>query len=100
MHGYWEFPGGKRESGESMQACLVREIEEELGLQIEVGEFLGVSRYPSPDRTIELHAYRVTEWTGEIRLSVHDKLCWLAGDELDSVNWCPADIPLLDMLRH
>lgn len=100
MHGYWEFPGGKRESQESMSCCLEREIDEELGLKIQVGDFLGVNAHTTADgKMIELHAYRVRHWSGNIRLTVHDKMRWLNVAELDTVRWSPADIPFVDMLK-
>lgn len=99
MQGYWEFPGGKRNPEETMCDCLAREIQEELGLQIEVGDLLGVNTHSDADKTLQLHAYLVWTWTGEPRLSVHDKLRWLDAEDLDSINWSPADIPFAQALR-
>ena len=83
-----------------MGSCLVREIDEELGLKIQVGDLLGVNAHTSNDgKTIELHAYRVWHWSGNIQLTVHDKLRWLNIAELDTVRWSPADITFVEMLK-
>lgn len=98
MQGYWEFPGGKREDGETMSECLVREIQEELDLTIHVDEFLAVHEHQTGSMIIRLHAFIVTHWTGELKMIDHDKMQWLGTGDLLSVNWSPADIPFVQML--
>ncbi len=102
MHlaGYWEFPGGKVEAGETPEKCLQRELQEELGITTRVGCFLGESLYDYDTKVVRLLAYQVEHIEGEFQLIDHDDLCWLAVDELASVEWAPADIPLLEFCRE
>jgi 8-oxo-dGTP diphosphatase len=92
--GRWELPGGKVELGESDQDALVRELREELGVRARVGEVVGVGRHDP----VELWAYRV-ESDDEPAPTEHDATCWLAADELGSVDWAAADQPLVELLR-
>lgn len=98
MQGYWEFPGGKREAGETMSECLVREIKEELDLTITVGKLLAVHKHHAESVNINLHAFVVMHWTGDIKMIDHDKMLWLGATDLLSVNWSPADMPFVQML--
>jgi 8-oxo-dGTP diphosphatase len=100
LAGFWEFPGGKVEPGESETEALVRECREELSVEIAVGERLGGD--------LVLHGARGTwvlrVWTarivsGEVRLVDHTAARWLGVDELDDVRWIEADAPLVDELR-
>lgn len=95
--GRWEFPGGKVERGEAEQDALVRECAEELDVRIEVGDRLGV------DVPIAGGRYLLKVWTarlvsGEPRPVEHAELRWLAAGELDTVDWLPADAPLVKAL--
>jgi len=93
LAGGWEFPGGKVEPGESEPSALVRECREELGVRVTVGELLGSAPL---SRGFVLHVYLAALVAGEPRpLQDHDELRWLAADELDSVDWLPAERPAL-----
>jgi len=95
MAGSWEFPGGSLEADESPEDCLQRELREELALECEVGLLLGVSRHSYPRGSIDLHFYHVPRWRGTVRLSVHDRLSWVAIAELDAYEFSPADRPFV-----
>ena len=99
LAGYWEFPGGKVETGESPQTCLARELEEELTIQAQIGEFVAESIFDYGERKICLLAYRVQQFSGEIKLQDHDQSRWLPLQAMDSLQWAPADIPILQALK-
>lgn len=93
LAGRWEFPGGKLEPGETPEACLQRELTEELGIETQIDKFFAESSYP--ETSIQLLAYRV-RWTGgALCPKVHDKLAWVADDILH-YDLLPADIPLAE----
>lgn len=95
--GGWEFPGGKVEIGESDQAAAVREIHEELGIDIEVGDPLGAEE-PIDDRFV-LRIYSARLVAGEPVATEHSELRWLAAEELDQVPWLLPDQPFLPPVR-
>jgi 8-oxo-dGTP diphosphatase len=97
LAGYWEFPGGKIESGETPEQCLSRELHEELCITTKVGKYVGESLYDYGSKVVRLIAYQVEHIEGDFQLIDHDELCWLAADELESVEWAPADIPLVEL---
>ena len=79
----WEFPGGKMEEGESLEECLKREIEEELGIEIEVGDYLCSVRHQlNCQSAIKIYAYRAAYVKGDIRLTDHDEVRWVSVGEL------------------
>jgi 8-oxo-dGTP diphosphatase len=97
--GMWEFPGGKVRPNESPAQCLKREIQEELGIEIAVGEFFGESVYAYEDKTIRLLAYRVRAEGGEVSRNDHAELAWVAIADLGRYRFCPADVPFTEKLR-
>lgn len=99
LAGGWEFPGGKIEDGESQEEALKREIMEELGVTIEVDRRLVTTDYQYPTFHITLHSHLVRITSGELSLSVHDDARWLTVQELDSVEWLPADMETVDRVR-
>jgi 8-oxo-dGTP diphosphatase len=93
--GWWEFPGGKVEPGETEEDALVRECVEELGVRVEVGARVGAD-VPLPNGRAVLRVYAVRPLDGgRPRPLEHAALAWLRADELDSVPWLPADRPIV-----
>lgn len=99
LGGRWEFPGGKREDGETHEACLIREIREELGVTIKVEEKITSTFHRYPDRAVLLSFYRSQLGAGEPQpLGVRD-IRWVTPKELESLDMPEADRPLLKMLQ-
>ncbi|MFC0031259.1 (deoxy)nucleoside triphosphate pyrophosphohydrolase [Micromonospora chaiyaphumensis] len=97
--GRWEFPGGKVEPGEIETDALVRECAEELGVRVEIGARLGRDVRMAHGRSV-LRVYVARLLDGEQPKALeHSELRWLAADELDSVAWLPADVPIVAALR-
>ena len=96
----WEFPGGKVEVGESREEALVREIREELSVDIEVSEFLMTVKHTYPDFHLTMHVFKCVLNQGEITLNEHVAFKWLSIDELDQLDWAAADIPVVESLMQ
>ena len=99
LAGYWEFPGGKLEDGEIPEACLARELYEEFGITTRVGAFLGESCFDYGTKIVRLLAYQVEHIAGDFELVAHDELRWLSLNELDQVEWAPADVALVELYK-
>ena len=97
LEGTWEFPGGKCEPGETTDACLIREIHEELGVRVHVGAQLLVTRHAYPERTVELHFFRGTV-DAEPTPQIGQQMRWAARDELAEIHFPAADRALIDLL--
>ena len=97
--GRWELPGGKVEPGESLEKCLERELEEELGITARAGERLCVSHRVTEGRSLELVALRVRGFTGEPEAREHDELEWVLPEEWVGYRFLDADVELLECLR-
>ncbi len=97
---YWEFPGGKVESGEMPEAALHREILEELDTEIAVGERITTIEYDYPEFHLSMECFlaRITE--GSLVLKEHEAARWLKKNELDSVKWLPADQTIIELLKQ
>ena len=96
----WEFPGGKVEEGEQFQEALVREISEELSVDIEVSEFLMTVEHTYPDFHLTMHVFKCALQSGEIVLKEHVDAKWLSVEELGSLDWAAADIPVVKALMN
>ncbi len=96
--GKWEFPGGKIEAGESARECLKREMQEEFGIEVRVGKFMGESVYHYPHGSIRLLAY-LAEWqAGDLALKDHADYAWAQCDRLAEFDFAPADLPFVQKL--
>ena len=91
----WEFPGGKIHQGEPPEQCVVREVSEELNLQIAVSRLLSPVSHDYPDFSVTLYPFICSIVSGEITLHEHKALLWLSPSELFSLDWLAADFPII-----
>jgi len=96
----WEFPGGKLKDGESPEVCIVREIREELGIEVEVKRKLGVVEHIYEEHSIRLISFVCTVIQGVIRLSEHVEYKWISCGELDSLDWLEADLEVVEIVKE
>jgi 8-oxo-dGTP diphosphatase len=100
LGGLWEFPGGKREKDETFKQCLIRELREELGIEVEVGKVLESLTHAYPEKTVVLKFFRCRWKQNEPRAIGCLDLKWVAARELDDYKFPAADARLLEMLRR
>ena len=97
---WWEFPGGKIESGETQKDALKREIREELATEINVGKLLTTVEYDYPQFHLTMHCYLCSIVCGRLSLLEHEDARWLAKEHLYSVKWLPADLELVPLIAE
>jgi 8-oxo-dGTP diphosphatase len=97
--GGWEFPGGKIEIGETPKEALIREIQEELDVLVEVGELVEIVEYDYPSFHLTMHCFLCTMKAGDLVLKEHEEALWLTKENLNSVDWLPADKGLVEKLK-
>jgi 8-oxo-dGTP diphosphatase len=99
LEGYWEFPGGKCDAGESLEACLARELREELAVEVQVGEEIFTTTHDYADRRVELHFLRC-DLHGEPRPELGQQMRWVRPHELAALEFPPADAELIRLLTR
>ena len=100
FEGMWEFPGGKIELGEEPVEALKREIGEELAVEIVVEGLVCTVEYAYPNFHLTMHCYFCSIANGEVKLLEHKSARWLRRDELNEVEWLPADVSVVNSLRQ
>lgn len=100
LAGFWEFPGGKREPGETFEDCLERELFEELNIRIGTPVPFQVVRYQYPEKTVELHFFRCGIESGQATAVDCAEIRWVWPHELEDFEFPPADRPILEALRR
>lgn len=99
LAGEWEYPGGKFEDGEDGSSCLRRELAEELGIDAQIGDLITIAKHTTDSgKAIELHAYEILGYTGEIQLRVHDDMHWVPVPDLPAHPQLPADLIVSQIL--
>ena len=100
LAGGWEFPGGKVEPGETLEEALIREIREELDTRIIVEQFFDRVEYEYETFYLEMDCFLCTVAAGDLVLKEHADSAWLTAENLESVDWLPADISLIEKIRR
>jgi 8-oxo-dGTP diphosphatase len=95
----FEFPGGKVEAGETEKDALIREIKEELGLDIEVGDKYFTVDHTYPDFRLIMHSYLCKSLSAQIQLHEHLAFKWLPVEQFDDLDWAAADLPIVESLK-
>lgn len=97
LSGYWEFPGGKCELGETHEACLARELREELGVEARIGPEILVTEHAYPEKTVRLH-FRRCEIDGPPRPLLNQQMRWVSREEMRALSFPEADRTMIEML--
>ena len=97
---WWEFPGGKMEAGETPEEALKREIREELSTEIQLDKLFCTVEWDYPKFHLTMHCYLCSLLTEALHLNEHEAARWLPKEELDSVQWLPADVQIIERLKQ
>ena len=97
--GGWEFPGGKVEQNESREEALLREIREELDVEIVIKSYLTTVEYDYPNFHLTMHCFICEVISGELKLIEHEASRWLSSKELGTITWLPADVDVLEKVE-
>jgi len=100
LAGKWEFPGGKLDRNETEEACIVREIREELGLDVQPARRLQPSTHDYGEKVIRLIPFECEVVSGDPVAHEHAAIKWVAPADLDELNWCEADIPIVEQIKR
>ena len=96
----WEFPGGKVEKGETKEEALIREIKEELDTVIKVDSYLDTIEYDYPDFHLSMDCFVCSIVEGHLVLKEHEDSKWIKKEEIDTLNWLPADLIIIDKVKE
>ena len=96
----WEFPGGKVEKGETKEEALIREIKEELDTVIKVDSYLDTIEYDYPDFHLSMDCFVCSIVDGNLVLKEHEDSKWIKKEEIDTLNWLPADLVIIDKVKE
>ena len=100
FRGQWEFPGGKVEPGETPEEALIREIKEELDIEISVGKYIHTVEYDYPTFHLSMLCFICKILSGSLVLKEHEEARWLEKNNLYSVDWLPADLEIVSLLER
>ena len=100
LAGYWEFPGGKREAGETLEECLQRELREELNVRVDIPVPYRIVRHEYPEKVVELHFFRCVIESGEAEALDCAELRWVFPEEFSQFEFPPADGVILEALQR
>lgn len=98
LAGLWEFPGGKIEKDETAKNALLREIKEELNIDIEIIDFVNIAEYEYDFGIVEMQTYIANIISGNLELLEHDNLLWLPAEKLPELDWAPVDLPAVALI--
>ncbi|MBN1831452.1 MAG: 8-oxo-dGTP diphosphatase MutT [Deltaproteobacteria bacterium] len=98
LAGFWEFPGGKQERGETLEACLEREMKEELGIEVQVGKHLYTVHHEYEDRRVSLHLFLCIDLGGDPKPLDSQEIKWVSHEDLPQYQFSPPDLKILKLL--